>query len=73
MTSDYVKLIALALITVFAAIGADWGRDLAYQVHALLIMVIAAGMFIWVLRNTDEPPRSGVDANGYMDDVVGQA
>ena len=70
MTSNYVKLIALGLITVFAAIGADWGRDLAYQVHALLIMVIAAGMFIWVLRNTDEPPRSGVDANGYMDDVV---
>jgi cytochrome c oxidase cbb3-type subunit 1 len=70
MTSDYVKLIALALIAVFAAIGADWGRDLAYQVHAFLIMVIAAGMFIWVLRNTDEPPRKGIDANGYMDDVV---
>ena len=70
MTSDYFKLILLAGITLFAAIAASWGRDLAYQVHAFLIMVIAAGMLIWVLRNTDEEPRPQTDTNGYMDDVI---
>lgn len=66
---NYVKLIALALITLFAAMAASWGRDLAYQVHAVLIMLIGAGMFIWVLRQTDEP-KVAVDSSGYMDGVV---
>ena len=60
MTLDYFKLILLGLITLFAAIAADWGRDLAYQVHALLIMVVAASMFIWTLRRMDEPARAAI-------------
>ena len=32
-------------------------------------MLVAAGMFVWVLRSTDEP-RALVDSNGYMDGVI---
>jgi len=65
---NYVKLIALGLVTFFAALALSWGRDLAYQVHAAIIMGIAAFMFIRVLRQIDEPVS--VTPNGYMDDVV---
>jgi len=51
---NYVKLILLGMVTLIAAMAANWAHDLAYQVHALLIMVVAFGMFIWVLRHTDE-------------------
>ncbi len=68
---NYVKLILLGLITIVAALAVNWGRDLAYQVHAALIMVISAGMFIYVLRNTDEPVALAPDPmSGYDDGVV---
>ena len=35
---DYVKLIALGLVAILAAIAADWGHDLAYKVHAALML-----------------------------------
>ena len=66
---DYVKLILLGLVAVLAAIGADWGHDLAYKVHAALIMVIAAAMFIWQVRQLDEA-RTVPDTSGYMDGVI---
>ena len=47
---NYVKLIALGLITLFAAMAANWGRDLAYIVHAIIIMAVSAYMFMRVLR-----------------------
>lgn len=68
---NYVKLILLGLVTIVAALAASWGRDLAYQVHAVLIMLISAGMFIYVLRNTDEPtPLAPDPMSGYDDGVV---
>ena len=68
---NYVKLILLGLVTLIAAMAASWGRDLAYQVHAFLIMVIGFGMFIWVLRNTDEPVRVDPTQDGiYFDGVI---
>ena len=67
---DYVKLILLGFVTVFAAIGASWARDLAYQVHAVIIMLVAAGMFIWVLRNTDEKPKAIEPDSIYFDGVI---
>ena len=66
---DYVKLIALGLVALLAAIAADWGNDLAYQVHAALIMVIAGGMFIWQLRQIGDT-RVVADTSGYFDSVV---
>jgi len=68
---NYVKLVALGLITLVAMIAANYARDLSYMVHAMLIMVIAGAMFLWVLRNTDEPvtPDSDLSAS-YMDGVI---
>ena len=68
---DYVKIILFGLITVIAAIASSWARDLAYQVHALLIMVIAFVMFIYVLHNTGEPAKAGLEHDGiYFDGVI---
>lgn len=66
---EYLKLVVLALITLFAAIAADWGRDLAYSVHAALIMVVAGGLFLWELRRTGSP-RPAHDPGSYMDGPV---
>ena len=67
---NYFKLIALGLITLFALIAANYARDLAYMVNALVVALAAAGMFLWVLRQTDEPVEQ-VDLSGeYMDGVI---
>ena len=67
---NYIKLVILGIISLVAAIGTNWAHDLAFQVHAFLIMVIAFGMFIWVLRNTDEPVRTVDQSKDYMDGVI---
>jgi cytochrome c oxidase cbb3-type subunit 1 len=69
MMWDYFKLIVLGLVAILAAIAANHARDLAYLVHALLIMAVAGGMFLWVLRRADEP-RKPAPANEYMDGVI---
>ena len=51
---DYVKLLILGLVAVGAAIAANYARDAAYLVHALLTMGAAAITFVIVLRQTDE-------------------
>ena len=65
---NYVKLVVLGLITLFAAIAANWGRDLAYIVHAIIIMAVSAFMFVRVLRDMDKPVYATPE--GYMDDVI---
>ena len=65
---DWIKIAALGMITLCAAIAANWARDMAYQVHALIIMAAAAGLFVWTLRRADEPaPDRRYE---YMDDVI---
>ncbi len=66
---QYIKLIVLGLVALAAAIAANYGRDLAYQVHAVLIMLIAGAMFLWEVRQTDEP-RIPAPQNEYMDGVI---
>ncbi|MDG3042577.1 cytochrome-c oxidase, cbb3-type subunit I [Roseicyclus marinus] len=66
---DYVKLLILGLVAVCAAIAANYARDVAYLVHALLIMSAAAITFIYVLRNTGEAKRP-VPVDEYMDGPV---
>ena len=68
---NYIKLILLGGVILFAALAANWAHDLAYQVHALLILAVGIVMFVWVLRQTDEPVAvSAGDATGYMDGPV---
>ena len=66
---DAFKLTALGLIAFVAAYAADQGHDLAFQVHGLLIFLIAAGMFLWILRTSDRTPAP-VIAEYYEDGVV---
>ena len=71
--SDYIKLTAFAVIALFAAIAGNFARDLAYLVHAMLIMVVAGGMFVWQLRRIDEPLSAAALADrelAYMDGPV---
>ena len=67
--TDYLKLVLLGLITLGAAIAANYARDLAYNVHALIIMVTAGGLFLYTLRRIDEP-KPVIDQGAYLDGVV---
>ena len=68
--NDYLKLVVLGLITLAAAIAANYARDLAYNVHALLIMVIAGIAFVYTLRHAGEPKLVDHPEVGYMDGVI---
>ncbi|MEM6466653.1 MAG: cytochrome-c oxidase, cbb3-type subunit I, partial [Pseudomonadota bacterium] len=63
------KLLALGLIALLAAFAADQGRDLAFRVHGLIVLALSAGLFVWVLRHSDEP-RAAVPVGDYMDGPV---
>ena len=66
--SDILKLTALGLIFVMAAIASNFALDQAYQLHAILILFLSAGLFVWQLRKVGEPKPA--TPTGYMDDVV---
>ena len=65
---NYFKLAALGIIALFAAMAANWGRDAAYIVHAIIILGVSVFMFIRVLRQMEQPAMA--TPTGYMDDVV---
>jgi len=65
--TETVKLVSLALIMILSAIAANYAHDVAYMVHALIIMAVAAGLFISVLRSEKKVVAT---PTGYMDDVV---
>jgi cytochrome c oxidase cbb3-type subunit 1 len=69
LMGNYVKLVVLGIITLLAAIAANWGRDVAYVVHAVIIMIVAGYLFLRTLRQTDEPIKPFA-TDGYMDDVI---
>ncbi len=65
---DWIKIVAYGAIALLAALAASWARDIAYQVNALVVMLAAGGLFIWQVRNTDEPKP--VPTDEYNDGVV---
>jgi len=65
---NYLKLIVLAIVTLFAAMAANFAHDFAYQLHAILIVLIAGGLFIYTLRHTNDPPKPV--ETGYFDSVI---
>jgi cytochrome c oxidase cbb3-type subunit 1 len=65
----YLQLAASGIVTIFAALGTNWARDGAYQINAAIVMLAAAGLFVWTLRRADEPRRPAPQAE-YMDGVV---
>ncbi|MCC5985409.1 MAG: cytochrome-c oxidase, cbb3-type subunit I [Rhodobacteraceae bacterium] len=66
---DYIKLIVLGVIAIVAAIAANYARDLAYLVHAIIIFLTASGLFLWQIRRIGEPAPVH-NPNEYMDGVV---
>ncbi len=68
-TLNYVKLVGLGLVTLFALIAASYARDLAYQVHMIIFMLVAGGLFLVTLRKTDEP-ASPIAKDEYFDSVI---
>ena len=68
---DSLKLIALGLAAVLAAIAANYAHDLAYMVNAVTVMLAAGIAFIYVLRHMDEPrPSAAALEREYLDGVV---
>ncbi|MCU0801167.1 MAG: cytochrome-c oxidase, cbb3-type subunit I [Rhodobacteraceae bacterium] len=65
---DYVKLVVLGVIAISAAIAANYARDMAYMVNAVVVMIAAAITFLVVLRTAGEVRT--VNKNEYMDGVV---
>jgi len=65
---DYFKLIVLAVITLLAAMAANFAHDIAYLASAIIVVLSAGGMFIYTLRHTNDPPAPV--KTGYMDGVV---
>ncbi|MBL3569048.1 cytochrome-c oxidase, cbb3-type subunit I [Rhodovulum sulfidophilum] len=66
---DYVKIAVLGVIAVFAAVAAFMARDMAYMVHAVIILLVAGGLAAWTVRGLGAP-KPVIDKTGYMDDVI---
>ncbi len=64
---DFVKLVVLGAVVVLAAIAANYARDVAYLVHALIFMAAAGAVFLYTLRNVG---KVKVADTGYMDGVI---
>jgi len=64
----YTKLVVLGVITLMAAIAANYAHDVAYEVHAIIVMLAAGVTFLWTIRHVDEPVV--VDEGEYLDSVI---
>jgi cytochrome c oxidase cbb3-type subunit I len=65
---DGAKIAALGLLTLLAAIAANWGHDQTYQVHALIFMAVFGFLFIRTIRTAGEPlPAAEL---GYLDGPI---
>ncbi len=70
---DYVKLIALGVIAVLAAIGANYARDPAYLVNALTIMLVAGALFLWSVRHVGEAEGRCITRTNILTVLCAQA
>lgn len=52
---DVVKIVALGALTLAFAMAANFGTDPAYQLHAVILMLVSGGMMIWTIRNVGRP------------------
>jgi cytochrome c oxidase cbb3-type subunit 1 len=66
--TNTIKIVALGVITLFAMFAANFARDLSYQVHAIIVMLVAGGLFLLHVRRIGDPVA--VAGTGYMDDVI---
>ncbi|MGF1552138.1 MAG: cytochrome-c oxidase, cbb3-type subunit I [Paracoccaceae bacterium] len=60
-------LFVLGAVAVLAAFAANRAHDVAYQVNALTVMLVAGGLLLYFIRTSDRPR---VRDSGYMDGPV---
>ena len=65
--STVLKIAALGVVIVLAAVAANFGEDLAYQVNAFVILLAAAIALLKVLFGEKKPAE---DPSGYQDGVI---
>ncbi len=63
-----IKVVVLGLVVLGAALAANYGHDLAYQVSAVIVAAAAALWFIHEIKHIGDKPQPA--PKGYMDDVV---
>ncbi|MBL4807849.1 MAG: cytochrome-c oxidase, cbb3-type subunit I [Rhodobacteraceae bacterium] len=63
-----IKAAVLGLIVLAAVIATNFARDLAYQFHAILIILVAGYLFIREVGKIGDPVKPA--ETGYMDGVV---
>lgn len=63
-----IKVIVYGFLVLGAAMAANFGRDLAFQVHAVLIAAVAGYLFIKAIAAIGDAPKP--KETGYKDDVV---
>ena len=66
--ADGVKIAAWGVLALVFAMAANWGTDQAYQAHALILMLIAAVLFVRSIGMAGTP--APVPETGYMDGVI---
>jgi cytochrome c oxidase cbb3-type subunit 1 len=70
-----IKLTICAAIAVLAAMAANFAEDIAYQVNAVVVLIVAIFLFGWTMLHEPKPvsePQSEPqpDPTGYSDDVI---
>jgi cytochrome c oxidase cbb3-type subunit 1 len=63
-----VKIAAVGVLVLVFAMAANWGQDVAYRTHALILAALAAVAFVWTIRNVGAPRAAAAD--GYLDGPV---
>ncbi len=63
-----IKIAVLGFVVLFAALAANFGLDLAYKVHAVIIAAVAAYLFARTIGQLGDKPKPA--PTGYMDDVI---
>jgi cytochrome c oxidase cbb3-type subunit 1 len=62
---DYLRIGVLAVLAFLAGIAAFMARDAAYMLHAIIVLAVAAGLFVYYVRAST--PRPVADQGEYMD------
>lgn len=63
-----IKVVVYGFLVLGAAMAANFGRDLAFQVHAILVAAIAGYLLIKAIAAIGDAPKP--KETGYKDDVV---
>ena len=67
--ADATKIALWGVLALLMAMAANWGEDATYRLHALILLVLAALMFVRAVRTAGAPAPPEPET-GYMDEVI---